>query len=59
MFFKKSNKTKTKNTKISSQDFSQEKRLYEFKENMKKLSKDTKSAEFLAKQLSRLIKKNT
>ncbi|WP_139470657.1 molybdenum cofactor biosynthesis protein [Campylobacter armoricus] len=39
-------------------DFAQEKRLYDFKENMKKLSKDENSAMILAKQLSRLIQKS-
>ncbi|AJC86271.1 hypothetical protein [Campylobacter sp. RM16704] len=39
-------------------DFAQEKRLYEFKENMKKLSKDENTAMILAKQLSRLIQKS-
>ncbi|MBT0825001.1 MULTISPECIES: molybdenum cofactor biosynthesis protein [Campylobacter] len=39
-------------------DFTQEKRLYEFRENMKKLSKDENSAKLLARQLSRLIQKS-
>ncbi len=54
MFFKKTPQ------KISKQneDFSQEKRLYEFRENIKRLSKNEKSVEFLAKQLSRLVEKN-
>ncbi|BEK14059.1 molybdenum cofactor biosynthesis protein [Campylobacter lari] len=65
MFFKKktaqkqsnqSNNSKQNNT--SNNDFAQEKRLYEFRENMKKLSKDENSAKLLAKQLSRLIQKS-
>ncbi|MCR8685723.1 molybdenum cofactor biosynthesis protein [Campylobacter sp. 1569] len=64
MFFKKkivqkqvkqNNTSKQDNT---SNDFTQEKRLYEFRENMKKLSKDENSAKFLARQLSRLIQKS-
>ncbi|MBX1175918.1 molybdenum cofactor biosynthesis protein [Campylobacter lari] len=56
MFFKKktaqkqsnqSNNSKQNNT--SNNDFAQEKRLYEFRENMKKLSKDENSAKLLAK----------
>lgn len=39
-------------------DFTQEKRLYEFRENMKKLSKDENNAKLLARQLSRLIQKS-
>ncbi|AJC90630.1 MULTISPECIES: hypothetical protein [Campylobacter] len=65
MFFKKKtpqkptkpNKT-TKQESIYKNDFSQEKRLYEFKENMKKLSQNENSAMILAKQLSRLIQKS-
>ncbi|AJD01689.1 molybdenum cofactor biosynthesis protein [Campylobacter lari] len=65
MFFKKkivqkqvnqNNTSKQNNT--SNNDFAQEKRLYEFRENMKKLSKDENSAKLLAKQLSRLIQKS-
>ncbi|OCX42780.1 hypothetical protein A7X81_05505 [Campylobacter ornithocola] len=65
MFFKKktiqkqvnqSNTSKQNNT--LNNDFSQEKRLYEFRENMKKLSKDENSAKLLARQLSRLIQKS-
>ncbi|AJD03300.1 hypothetical protein [Campylobacter lari] len=65
MFFKKktvqkqvnqNNASKQNNT--SNNDFAQEKRLYEFRENMKKLSKDENSAKLLAKQLSRLILKS-
>ncbi|EGO4877371.1 hypothetical protein UPTC5083_00747 [Campylobacter lari] len=65
MFFKKktvqkqvnqNNTSKQNNT--SNNDFAQEKRLYEFRENMKKLSKDENSAKLLAKQLSRLILKS-
>ncbi|EAJ0360355.1 molybdenum cofactor biosynthesis protein [Campylobacter lari] len=65
MFFKKktaqkqanqSNISKQNNT--SNNDFTQEKRLYEFRENMKKLSKDENSAKLLARQLSRLIQKS-
>ncbi|EAJ6151627.1 TPA: molybdenum cofactor biosynthesis protein [Campylobacter lari subsp. concheus] len=64
MFFKKkivqkqvkqNNTSKQDNT---SNDFTQEKRLYEFRENMKKLSKDENSAKLLARQLSRLIQKS-
>ncbi|XMD72843.1 hypothetical protein UPTC15744_00825 [Campylobacter lari] len=47
-----------KQNNISNNDFAQEKRLYEFKENMKKLSKDENSAKLLARQLSRLIQKS-
>ncbi|EGK8097428.1 molybdenum cofactor biosynthesis protein [Campylobacter lari] len=65
MFFKKkttqkqvnqSNTSKQNNT--SNNDFAQEKRLYEFRKNMKKLSKDENSAKLLARQLSRLIQKS-
>ncbi|WP_257937596.1 molybdenum cofactor biosynthesis protein [Campylobacter lari] len=65
MFFKKktvqkqvnqNNASKQNNT--SNNDFAQEKRLYEFRENMKKLSKDENSAKLLARQLSRLILKS-
>ncbi|EAI3905647.1 MULTISPECIES: molybdenum cofactor biosynthesis protein [Campylobacter] len=65
MFFKKKTAQKqVKQNNISKQDntlnndFAQEKRLYEFRENMKKLSKDENSAKLLAKQLSRLIQKS-
>ncbi|MCV3377099.1 molybdenum cofactor biosynthesis protein [Campylobacter sp. IFREMER_LSEM_CL2194] len=65
MFFKKKTIQKQVNqNNISKQDntlnndFAQEKRLYEFRENMKKLSKDENSAKLLAKQLSRLILKS-
>ncbi|EAJ0348533.1 molybdenum cofactor biosynthesis protein [Campylobacter lari] len=65
MFFKKKTAQKqVKQNNISKQDntlnndFAQEKRLYEFKENMKKLSKNENSAKLLAKQLSRLIQKS-
>ncbi|MCV3386466.1 molybdenum cofactor biosynthesis protein [Campylobacter lari] len=65
MFFKKKTAQKqVKQNNISKQDntlnndFAQEKRLYEFRENMKKLSKDENSAKLLARQLSRLIQKS-
>ncbi|MFG5140275.1 molybdenum cofactor biosynthesis protein [Campylobacter lari] len=65
MFFKKKTAQKqVKQNNISKQDntlnnnFAQEKRLYEFRENMKKLSKNENSAKLLAKQLSRLIQKS-
>ncbi|MCV3393965.1 molybdenum cofactor biosynthesis protein [Campylobacter sp. CNRCH_2013_0671h] len=65
MFFKKKTAQKQiKQNNISKQDntlnndFTQEKRLYEFRENMKKLSKNENSAKLLAKQLSRLIQKS-
>ncbi|AJC94036.1 molybdenum cofactor biosynthesis protein [Campylobacter volucris] len=63
MFFKKKTpQTKQNNTlkqnSITKTDFAQEKRLYEFKNNMKKLSQDENSAMLLAKQLSRLIIKS-
>ncbi|EAJ5678019.1 molybdenum cofactor biosynthesis protein [Campylobacter lari] len=65
MFFKKKTAQKqVKQNNISKQDntlnndFTQEKRLYEFRENMKKLSKNENSAKLLAKQLSRLIQKS-
>ncbi|AJD06264.1 hypothetical protein [Campylobacter lari] len=59
MFFKKKTMQKqVKQNNISNNDFAQEKRLYEFKENMKKLSKDENSAKLLARQLSRLIQKS-
>ncbi|EAI8628675.1 molybdenum cofactor biosynthesis protein [Campylobacter lari] len=65
MFFKKKTVQKqVKQNNISKQDntlnndFAQEKRLYEFRENMKKLSKNENSAKLLAKQLSRLIQKS-
>lgn len=63
MFFKKKTpQTKQNNTSkqnsIVKTDFAQDKRLYEFKNNMKKLSQDENSAMLLAKQLSRLIIKS-
>ncbi|MBF7042759.1 molybdenum cofactor biosynthesis protein [Campylobacter volucris] len=63
MFFKKKTpQTKQNNTSkqnsTTKTDFAQEKRLYEFKNNMKKLSQDENSAMLLAKQLSRLIIKS-
>ncbi|MCV3446343.1 molybdenum cofactor biosynthesis protein [Campylobacter lari] len=59
MFFKKKTVQKQANqNNTSNNDFAQEKRLYEFRENMKKLSKDENSAKLLAKQLSRLILKS-
>ncbi|EAL0271218.1 molybdenum cofactor biosynthesis protein [Campylobacter lari] len=59
MFFKKKTMQKqVKQNNISNNDFAQEKRLYEFRENMKKLSKDENSAKLLARQLSRLIQKS-
>ncbi|WP_257928184.1 hypothetical protein UPTC5044_0741 [Campylobacter lari] len=59
MFFKKKTVQKQVNqNNTSNNDFAQEKRLYEFRENMKKLSKDENSAKLLAKQLSRLILKS-
>ncbi|EAI7247759.1 molybdenum cofactor biosynthesis protein [Campylobacter lari] len=48
----------SKQNNTSNNDFTQEKRLYEFRENMKKLSKDENSAKLLARQLSRLIQKS-
>ncbi|HEC1747931.1 hypothetical protein L8W40_03640 [Campylobacter sp. IFREMER_LSEM_CL1846] len=55
MFFKKKTAQKqVKQNNISKQDntlnndFAQEKRLYEFRENMKKLSKNENSAKLLA-----------
>lgn len=65
MFFKKKTAQKqvnqnniSKQNNTSNNDFAQEKRLYEFRENMKKLSKDENSAKLLARQLSRLIQKS-
>ncbi|HEG2606020.1 molybdenum cofactor biosynthesis protein [Campylobacter sp. W0066.1] len=59
MFFKKKTTQKQiKQNNTSNNDFAQEKRLYEFRENMKKLSKDENSAKLLARQLSRLIQKS-
>ncbi|EAK0793148.1 UNVERIFIED_CONTAM: molybdenum cofactor biosynthesis protein [Campylobacter lari] len=64
MFFKKKtvqkqvNQNNTSKQNNTSNDFAQEKRLYEFREKMKKLSKDENSAKLLAKQLSRLIQKS-
>ncbi|EAI4827915.1 molybdenum cofactor biosynthesis protein [Campylobacter lari] len=64
MFFKKKtvqkqvNQNNTSKQNNTSNDFAQEKRLYEFREKMKKLSKDENSAKLLAKQLSRLILKS-
>lgn len=63
MFFKKKTpQTKQNNTSkqnnTAKTDFAQEKRLCEFKNNMKKLSQDENSAMLLAKQLSRLIIKS-
>ncbi|AJC92390.1 hypothetical protein CSUB8523_0869 [Campylobacter subantarcticus LMG 24377] len=64
MFLKKTPQKPTKPNNTTNQesiyknDFSQEKRLYEFKENMKKLSQNENSAMILAKQLSRLIQKS-
>ncbi|AJC84627.1 hypothetical protein [Campylobacter peloridis] len=66
MFFKKKNTQKTtkqnnnlkQNDFIKNNDITQEKRLFEFKENIKKLSKNENSAIILAKQLSRLIQKS-
>ncbi|EGK7513647.1 TPA: molybdenum cofactor biosynthesis protein [Campylobacter lari] len=59
MFFKKKTAQKqAKQNNTSNNDFAQEKRLYEFRENMKKLSKDENSAKLLARQLSRLIQKS-
>lgn len=58
MFKKKIVQKPAKQNNTLNNDFAQEKRLYEFRENMKKLSKDENSAKLLARQLSKLIQKS-